>query len=49
MTNLASAQPERVRRMMRRVWNNIEATGDRALVNAHYYSMRFAAVGPSGE
>ena len=44
--NLAAAEPERVRHMMHQIWARIEATGDRALLNTHYYSMRFAAVGP---
>lgn len=50
MTNLA-ARPQyadRVRHMMGRIWERIEATHDRALINTHYYSMRFAAVGPNG-
>jgi len=47
MRNLAAADPERVRYMMHQIWARIEATGDRALLNTHYYSMRFAAVGPA--
>ena len=47
MRNLAAADPERVRYMMHQIWAQIEATGDRALLNTHYYSMRFAAVGPA--
>ena len=33
--------------MMAKVWGRVEATGDGALLNTHYYSMRFAAVGPN--
>ena len=49
MHNLASApeQSERIRYMMGRIWEHLEATADRALVNTHYYSMRFACVGPN--
>ena len=47
MRNLAAADPERVRYMMHQIWARSEATGDRALLNTHYYSMRFAAVGPA--
>ena len=49
LTNLA-AEPEhrqRVEEMMAKVWGRVEATGDGALLNTHYYSMRFAAVGPN--
>lgn len=44
--NLAASEPERVCHMMHQIWARIEATGDHALLNTHYYSMRFAAVGP---
>ena len=47
MHNLAPGQAERVRQMMKQIWAHLDATGDRALVNTHYYSMRFAAVGPN--
>jgi len=48
MINLA-ARPEHavtVDRMTRLIWNKIRETGDRTLLEAHYYSMRFATVGP---
>ena len=49
MHNLAQMpeQAERVRQMMKQIWAHLDATGDQALVNTHYYSMRFAAVGPN--
>ena len=31
---------------MRHVWRMVRDTGDRAIYESHYYSMRFAAVGP---
>mgnify|MGYP001173176804 CR=1 FL=1 len=40
-------QADRVRSMMSEIWTRLENTGDRALLNSHYYSMRFAAVGPN--
>ena len=46
--NLA-AVPEhagRVREMMAAVWRRAKQSGDRAIVESHYFSMRFAAVGP---
>ena len=50
MTNLAALPQHagQVRYMMGCIWKWIAATGDGALVNTHYYSMRFAAVGPNG-
>jgi arylsulfatase A-like enzyme len=47
-TNLA-ALPEhadRVKEMMAGVWRRAKASGDRTIVESHYFSMRFAAVGP---
>ena len=29
------------------VWERVQATGDQTLLNTHYYSMRFAVVGPN--
>ena len=49
MTNLA-ARPEyadRVRHMMTEIWRKMHETGDNTLLNTHYHSMRFAAVGPN--
>ena len=49
MQNLAR-QPEhaeRLRDMMRRIWRTVRATNDQALLNTHYYPMRFATVGPA--
>jgi hypothetical protein len=34
-------------RLMGLVWERVQATGDRTLLNTHYYSMRFAVVGPN--
>ena len=38
---------KRVEEMMAKVWGRVEATRDETLLNTHYYSMRFAAVGPN--
>jgi arylsulfatase A-like enzyme len=49
MTNLA-ADPQhagRVQQMMKGVWRRMQETGDTSLLNTHYHSMRFAAVGPN--
>ena len=49
MTNLID-QPEhadRIRAMMAGVWRIVRETGDRALEESHYYSMRMACVGPN--
>ena len=49
LTNIA-ALPEhadRVRNMMRGMWRRMHETGDTTLLNTHYHSMRFAAVGPN--
>lgn len=47
-TNLAALpeQADRVRQMMAAVWRRAKASDDRAIVESHYFSMRFAAVGP---
>ena len=49
MTNLAqrAEHAEKVREMMSQIWRKVHGTGDDALLNTHYYSMRFAAVGPN--
>ena len=51
MVNLASlpAYRERVERMMAKIWQRASETGDRTLLESHYLSMRFAAVGPNAE
>ena len=48
MTNLIHEpeHEERVKTMMSQVWHKIDTTGDNALLNSHYYSMRLAVVGP---
>ncbi len=48
LTNLAAdpAQEERLNRMMKEVWREIRETGDRALEETHYFSMRMGRVGP---
>lgn len=40
-------QADRVRYMMARIWERIRLTEDNSLLNTHYYSMRFAAIGPN--
>ncbi len=35
-----------IKQMMKEIWREIKETGDRALEETHYFSMRFAAVGP---
>jgi len=49
MANLAGdpAHGERVRDMMSGVWRIVRETGDRAILESHYYSMRIACVGPN--
>ena len=46
--NLADdpAHRERVASMMVKLWKHARESGDRTLVETHYLSMRFAAVGP---
>jgi len=48
-TNLARLpeHAERVKHMMTGVWRRMHETGDRTLLNSHYHSMRFAAIGPN--
>lgn len=38
----------RVERMMRAVWDHVRRTGDRAILESHYFSLRLACVGPNG-
>lgn len=48
MHNLA-ADPDhrsRVESMMLEIWRRVRDTGDRAILESHYYSMRLACVGP---
>jgi arylsulfatase A-like enzyme len=49
MHNLAQDedQQERVRELVARIWRVIRDTGDRAILETHYYPMRFGAVGPN--
>jgi arylsulfatase A-like enzyme len=49
MTNLAAdeGQADRVKHMMTGVWRRMHETGDTTLLNSHYHSMRFAAIGPN--
>ncbi|MFX0100978.1 MAG: sulfatase-like hydrolase/transferase [Candidatus Hodarchaeota archaeon] len=48
MHNLADKPQyqERVKTMMKMAWEHIINTGDKSLISTHYYSMRFASVGP---
>ncbi len=49
MENLIS-KPEhtdRVKQMMAGIWHRMHETGDTTLLNSHYHSMRFAAIGPN--
>ena len=49
MRNLA-AEPQwqpTLERLMGLIWERVTATGDQTLLNTHYYSMRFAVVGPN--
>lgn len=39
-------QQSRVESMMTGIWRQVQRTGDRAILESHYFSMRFAAVGP---
>lgn len=50
MINRASdpACQDRVMEMMRQIWKRVRETGDQSLLNSHYYSLRFASVGPDG-
>ncbi len=51
LTNLANLPEhrERVERMMAAIWKRVRDTGDRAILESHYLSMRFAAIGPAFE
>ena len=51
MTNLAAdAQyTDVLDEMMTEVWRRVRHTGDRAILESHYFSMRFARVGPDVE
>jgi arylsulfatase A-like enzyme len=48
MTNLIDepGQQSRVEAMMSKVWRRVRDTKDRAILESHYFSMRFACVGP---
>ena len=48
LENLAAHpdQQYRVKQMMGEIWREIRETGDRTLEETHYFSMRFATVGP---
>ena len=41
-----SAQRERVESMMSEIWRRVRDTGDRAIHESHYFSMRLACIGP---
>ena len=49
MHNLAldPSQRSRVEAMMTAIWQWVRRTGDRTIDESHYFSMRFAAVGPN--
>jgi hypothetical protein len=49
MENLAGdeSQRARVEAMMASIWQWVRSTGDRTIDESHYFSMRFAAVGPN--
>jgi arylsulfatase A-like enzyme len=49
MNNLADKPEyhEKVRSMMTEVWKKIYSTNDKALKETHYFSMRFAPIGPN--
>ena len=49
MHNLAAHpdQQERVEYMMAEIWKRAKESGDKTIVETHYYSMRFASVGPN--
>ena len=46
--NLASLSEhrDRIEKMMQNIWHRARTSGDRTLLESHYLSMRFAAVGP---
>ena len=35
-----------VRNLMTAIWKRVQQTGDRTIAESHYFSMRFAVVGP---
>ena len=39
-------QQQRIEAMMSEIWARVRDTGDRAILESHYFSMRFACVGP---
>ena len=39
-------QRSRIELMMAEIWRRVRDTGDRAILESHYFSMRFASVGP---
>jgi arylsulfatase A-like enzyme len=49
LTNLADLpeHTDRIRHMMTSIWRRMHETGDTTLLNSHYHSMRFAAIGPN--
>lgn len=49
MQNLArhAEHQPRMQQMMQAIWRRVQETGDRTLDESHYYSMRFATVGPN--
>ena len=49
MHNLADdpQHAEIVRELIGRIWNRIRQSGDKSILETHYYPMRFAAVGPN--
>ena len=48
-TNLIKEEDhqELVEQLMARIWKRMEETGDRTILETHYYPMRFGAVGPN--
>jgi arylsulfatase A-like enzyme len=48
MTNLVRdpAQQDRVESMMAEIWTRVRQTGDRAIAESHYFSLRLGCVGP---
>ncbi|QDT34709.1 Choline-sulfatase [Thalassoglobus polymorphus] len=48
MQNLINeeTQQDHIQKMMAKLWKRVRETGDRAILESHYFSMRFAAVGP---
>jgi choline-sulfatase len=48
VTNRAAepGQQQRIESMMSEIWRRVRDTGDRAIHESHYFSMRLACVGP---